>query len=100
MVLVSIVQVDVPELEGDTVTDAGLNDVPGPDGEIVSVSATVPENPFRPTTVMIMDESEAPARTVRLVWLVEIAKPAGGVTVKTSEVEFLMEPLTPLIVTV
>ena len=65
VVLVNIVQVDVPELVEDIVTVGGLNDVPGPEGETVSVSVTVPANPLRLVTV-IVEELEEPAITVRV----------------------------------
>ncbi len=90
----------MPELPGDNVTVGGLKELPGPDGEIVAVSVIVPEKPFRLVRVMTDDESEAPASTLRVDWLEETAKPAGGVTVIVSEVELWIEPLTPFTVTV
>jgi len=99
VVLVSIVRVETPDPPANSVTAGGLNELPGPKGEKMAVNVTLPEKPFRLVTVMV-DEPEAPARMLNVAWLEETTKLAPGVTVKVSEVEFLIDPATPFTVTV
>jgi len=98
-VLVNTVNVATPDAPEDRATVGGLNELPGPLGEKLAVRVTAPENPLTLVSVM-MDEFVAPATTFREVRLELTVKLGDGTTVRLNDVPFLMEPLTPLIVTV
>ena len=68
----------------------------GPVGETTVLRVTVPENPFVPVTVIVVDESDEPAGMVRDDWLADMVK-STTLTVKLVELD--VEPDVPLTVT-
>jgi len=77
-------------------TIAGFGVHVGPVGETNAARVTVPENPLTPVTVIIVEESEEPAGTVRDAWLADTVK-STRFTVRL--VEFEISPEVPFTVT-
>jgi hypothetical protein len=90
--------VDVTVPPDNRVTDAGLNDTLGPDGETVLVSVRLPLNPLRLVRVIVRVAVE-PCVTLRTGGL-GLTWKSGMVTVTATVVTFVAELLVPVIVTV
>jgi hypothetical protein len=81
-----------------SVTDVGLNVTLGPEGETEPVRVSVPLNPLRLAKVIVAVDVE-PGVRLMLVGLGLIVK-SGTVTVIWAVVEFIVDPLVPLILAV
>ena len=95
--LVLMVRVEVPEPPEVKVMLVGFSPAPIPvEGDIVSLSATVPMNPF--TLVrLIVDEPEAPTGILTLAGFAAIAK---SVTLTLTIVECTIDPAVAVMVIV
>ena len=91
-----IVNTEAADPPGENVALAGEKDMVNPAGSELAERETVPPKPPWPV-IVIVEEPDAPARIVRLEELLEMAK-SPTPTVKV--IEWTIEPLVPVIVTV
>jgi hypothetical protein len=83
------------------VTEVGLSEAVGPDGETLAARLTVPAEPLV-TAVLIVEVPLLPCWIDRLVGLALIEKSFGGgdVTVTVTDVLWVLLPSVPVTVTV
>jgi hypothetical protein len=93
--LVATVSVDVPA----PVNEVGLNPAVAPVGNPLTLSPTVPLNPFNAPTFTVY-VVEPPTVTDWDEGVAEIVKSGGAVTFKETVVACVSEPLVPVIVSV
>jgi hypothetical protein len=88
------VEVPVPELASTNVD--GFTASEGPDGDTAALIKTLPDNPLMLETVMV-ELAEVPGEAVSEPGLAEIEK---STTCTTTCIEWVRDPLVPVIVTV